>query len=326
MEVLHGKMRAAATRILESLRRLGERPVVLTLVGGMAVASAAGILSSRIPLLAAFGDLQGHLAVGAAVAIVACLIARSKAWAAAAAIVLAANLAAIGIRLAAVETCAVQTAATGQQILRVMTLNIQGRNRDDAAVERVVGQQRPDLLLLQELRPHHAALLDRLGARFSHRMLCDAHDDCGIAVLSTYPLERLRVIGDDTLMLVETKARVGGSELVLLTTHMLRPFYGKGQTQQFAALAAEVARLPANSLIAGDFNSTLWSANLSRYVQSTGVCAGNASHATWPQWLGPFGLPIDHVFLKSGVSLLSIAAVPGTGSDHRGLLATVGIR
>jgi enoyl-CoA hydratase/carnithine racemase len=55
-------------------------------------------------------------------------------------------------------------------------------------------------------------------------MLCDAHDDCGIAVLSTYPLERLRVIGDDTLMLVETKARVGGSELVLLTTHMLRPF------------------------------------------------------------------------------------------------------
>jgi hypothetical protein len=48
-------MRAAATRILESLRRLAERPVVLTLVGGMAVASAAGILSSRIPLLAAFG-------------------------------------------------------------------------------------------------------------------------------------------------------------------------------------------------------------------------------------------------------------------------------
>jgi endonuclease/exonuclease/phosphatase (EEP) superfamily protein YafD len=330
MGPLRGKILATAAGFSQRLgrlaRRLARRPVVLALVGGLAAASAAGVLSSLFPMLAPFGDLQAHLSAAAAVAAAACLAIRSRAWAAAAAVVLAANLAVVGSRLAAVDTCAVQAAASGQHVLRVMTLNVWGRNGDAAAVADAVARHRPDLLLLQELRPQHAALLDRLRGLYAHRILCDAHDDCGIAVLSTHPLDRLRVVGDDTLMLVETRARANGRELVLLTTHMLRPYYGRGQAHQFAALAEEVERMPANSVVAGDFNSTLWSANLSRFVQRAGVCAGNAGHATWPSWLGPLGLPIDHVFLKEGVSLFGIRTVTGTGSDHRGLLFTVGLR
>jgi endonuclease/exonuclease/phosphatase (EEP) superfamily protein YafD len=64
---------------------------------------------------------------------------------------------------------------------------------------------------------------------------------------------------------------------------------------------------------------------LSRYVRGAGVCASNLTHATWPEWLGPFGVPIDHIFLKRGVRLLSIATVSGTGSDHKALLATISV-
>jgi endonuclease/exonuclease/phosphatase (EEP) superfamily protein YafD len=300
--------------------------LVVAAAGGLALASAAGIVSERYPDLEVFGALQGHLAAVAAAALALGLILRAPAWASAAAVVLAANIGVIGYRLAQVDTCAVQMAATGERTLRLMTHNVRGANRDLAALERVFGEQRPDILLLQEVRPHHMPLLDRLRARYPHQLLCDAHDDCGIAVLSRFPLAGSRVVTHGALVLVETRARVGASELVVFTTHVQRPFAGRLQADQFKALTETVAALPANSVVAGDFNSAPWTANLSHYVRPAGVCACNTTQATWPQWLGPVGLPIDHVFLKSGVSLLSIHTAPGTGSDHRALVATLGLR
>jgi endonuclease/exonuclease/phosphatase (EEP) superfamily protein YafD len=334
MKAWFGRVRARAASLWQRGRALcagrsaaqwARDLLVLAAAGGLVLASAAGAASERYPALEVFGALQGHLAGVAAVALALGLILRAPVWASAAALALAANIGVIGYRLAHVDSCAVQMAATGERTLRLMTHNVRGANRDLAALERVFLEQRPDVLLLQEVRPHHMPLLDRLRARYPHQLLCDAHDDCGIVVLSRFPLTGSRVVTHGALVLVETRARVGDRELVLFTTHVQRPFAGRLQADQFQALIETVAELPANSVVAGDFNSALWSANLSRAVRPAGVCACNTALATWPQWLGPIGLPIDHVFLKSGVSLLSIATVPGTGSDHRALLATLGL-
>lgn len=334
MEFLRGKLAAAAAFFVDGLeRRWAERSAgrlvrdlaVLALFGALAVASAAGVASARIPALEVFGSLQGHLVAAAVVAVLGSLIARSKACASVAAILLAVNLGVVGFRVLSADTCTVQMAASGQRVVRVMTLNIWGENNDFAAVERVLAQHHPDILLLEELRPQHAALLRRLRASYPNQVVCDVHPDCGIGVLSKYRIDPQRTISEGPIMALEVRAMVEDHELVVFATHMRRPFAGRGQSDQFEALTAEVAALPVNSLVAGDFNSALWSANLSRYVKGAGVCASNLTHATWPEWLGPFGVPIDHIFLKDGVRLLSITTVSGTGSDHKALLATVSI-
>lgn len=334
MNSLRRKLAAGARCVLGALKRwwTGRSPArrisalaIVAAFAGLALASAAGVASDRIAALAVFGSLQGHLALVALAALVASLAARARACIGLAAVLLAVNVVAVGSRLATAETCAVQTAAVGQRVLRVMTLNIRGENQDLAAVEEALAQSRPDILLLQELRPRHDVLLARLRARYPNQIVCDINPDCGIAILSVYRLESRRTLGVGPFMALEAAAKVEDRDVVLFATHLRRPFAGKGQSAQLRALAADVEALPANSLVAGDFNAALWSASLSRYVREAGVCASNLTLATWPSWLGPLGVPIDHIFLKQGLRLLSIATVSGTGSDHRALLATISL-
>jgi endonuclease/exonuclease/phosphatase (EEP) superfamily protein YafD len=293
--------------------------------GHLVLLSLAGVGSPWLPTLETFAALQFHFALAAGIVSGLCLMLRWKPGAAAAAALLAANLGVVAYRSAPVDTCTVQAAATGQHALRLMTLNIWGRNREFAALERVLAQHRPDVVVLQELRPHHRELLARLRTTYPNQAFCDAHPDCGIAILSRLPLDPHRLSGGEDVTVLESAVTIDDQRLVVLGAHLHRPFAGHDQYDQFRALTHAVAKLPGNAVVAGDFNSVPWAPNMAHYAAGAGVCASNLTHATWPVWMGPFGVPIDHIFLKDGVRLLSIATVSGTGSDHKAVLATLGL-
>jgi endonuclease/exonuclease/phosphatase (EEP) superfamily protein YafD len=334
MKVLRGAFLIAANFFAGQLQRArtggsaARRAGVLLLaaaLGPLALFSLAGVGSASLPALEAFATLQVHFALAAAILSGVGLMLRWKPGAAAAAALLAANLGVVAYRSAPVDTCTVQAAATGQHVLRLMTLNIWGANRDFAALERVLAQHRPDVVVLQELRPHHHALLARLSATYPHQAFCDAHPDCGIAILSHLPLEPHRMTGGEDVTVLESAVTIDDQRLVVLGAHLHRPFAGRDQYDQFRALTHAVAKLPGNAVVAGDFNSVPWASNMAHYAAGAGVCASNLTHATWPVWMGPFGVPIDHIFLKDGVRLLSIATISGTGSDHKAVLATLAL-
>ncbi len=335
MKSLRGKLAILSKKLVGDLQRAWIRRSAMqramdlcaaAALAGLLAVSAAGVLSSWFPSLETFGNLQGHFAAGAAAIALAGLVLRSRAWVTAAILLLVLNLGAISGRMASVDTCAVETAATGRHIVRVMTLNILDTNRDYAAVERVIERHRPDVVVIEEFRRHHMALAARLRAAYPNQIICLSRPDCGIAIVSRYPLEGRRVIGGQTLAALQATAVIGDSDLTLVGAHMSRPFSGRHQRSQFRLLTKAVDALPPNAVVVGDFNSTLWSSNMARYARASGVCASNMAHSTWPQWLGPFGVPIDHVFLKHGVKLLSLDTVSRTGSDHRGIVATLSMR
>ncbi len=335
MKDLRGKLATLPKTLMNALRQAWIRRSAMqratallgaAAFGGLFLVSAAGVASPWFPRLETFSDLQGHFAAGAAALALAGLVLRSRRWVTTAVLLVVLNLGAMGGRMATVDSCPVQTAATGRHIVRVMTLNIRDTNRDYPAVERVIGERRPDIVVIEEFRQHHRAMLARLRGAYPHQLLCLGRPDCGIAIISRYPLEGKRVIGGQTLAALATRAVIGDSTLTVVGAHMSRPFSGRHQQKQFRLLTQAVDALPQNAVVVGDFNSTLWSANLARYARTSGVCASNVTHATWPQWLGPFGVPIDHVFLKRGVKLLSLHTVSKTGSDHRGIVASLSMR
>lgn len=299
--------------------------VMVATLGALAALSAGAAVADWWPTLETFGNLQVHIAAACAAMLLVALLGRSNGWTLVAAAAFLFNVVVVGLRIGPVATCPVQTAATGQHPVQILTHNIWGRNRDLAALEDTILRRRPDVVVLQEIRPHHRLMLDRLRAAYPHQTQCEMNPDCGMAILSRHPVEMRREVGGTEVTAVEISLSVNGRKLVLVGAHVRRPFHGKAQSAEFRALTPIVAGLPANAVIAGDFNSVLWSPNMTRYVEGSGVCAANMTQATWPRWLGPFGIPIDHVFLKPGVRLLSIATLDGTGSDHKALLATVSI-
>lgn len=292
------------------------------------VFSIAGIASAWLPRLETWGNLQGYLAVGAGLVVLAALVARSHGWAVLAVGILGVNVATVGVRVAPVETCPVMMAATGEQTVRLLTHNLYWRNENYGAITRLLTEQDPDVVVLQEIQPWHEPFLERLKARYPYQAKCDTGNHCGVVVLSRYPVDFRGAIADENGhdVAMATSLSIDGRELVVVGAHLWQPFRGTHQTSQFDALTQAVAALPPNTVVAGDFNSVPWSPNMARFATGAELCVSNSLTSTWPQWLGPFGIPIDQVFLKPGVTLLSIAAVDGAASDHKALIATVGLR
>jgi endonuclease/exonuclease/phosphatase (EEP) superfamily protein YafD len=61
-----------------------------------------------------------------------------------------------------------------------------------------------------------------------------------------------------------------------------------------------------------------------RILTDTGLrpAAGTAP-ATWPTWVGPLGIAIDHILARD-LALGPVTAHALPGSDHRWVVATVG--
>ena len=298
--------------------------VGLLLLAALSVAAGA---SPWTPLFEAFGNLQLHFAVASAVLALAALFARSPGLVLLGVAVLGGNLVSAGVRVADVDMCTVEDAAGASNSFRLMTHNVQWRTGRLDSLETLLVRHDPDIAVLQEVWPSQVAQLSKLKERYPHQIACQGGGRCGVAILSKFPAEyRATIDGEEGFAIaVHADVTIGARSMTLIGAHMDRPFE-LDQFEQFEVLGALVGKLPAETAVAGDFNSVAWSTNLSRFAEDAGVCVANATLATWPKWLGPFGIPIDHVFLKSGLSLDSIEAVDGVDSDHKALIATLNMR
>ena len=72
----------------------------------------------------------------------------------------------------------------------------------------------------------------------------------------------------------------------------------------------------------GDFNTTPWSPIFTELVDRRDWHDsrwGHGNQATWPAWIGGFGIPIDHALCTPGIKVLSRSTFDIPGSDHRGV-------
>lgn len=145
----------------------------------------------------------------------------------------------------------------------------------------------------------------------------------GTAVLTTLPpagdapvcaagLSAIRVIGPS-----------GPVWLVSIHLHWPWPY---AQAEQVEALLPVLDGLEGPVIVAGDFNMVPWSHAVGRIEAVTGTTAMRPPVRSWdPAAIGvsvPLFLAIDHVLAPAG----GVArARPPLGSDHLGVLATVGL-
>lgn len=220
--------------------------------------------------------------------------------------------------------------AIGDTRLRLMTLNLLGRNDRIDLVEAAVREEDPDVILFVEATPRWHRLLAGIAAAYPYRVGAASDLDRTVLV-SRRPLAEARMLrlGPDRsetalARLCPTPAETaGGGCLTLLGAHPERP--------QSAALARsrnrqlkEMARIAAaagseRSVIMGDLNITPWSPYFGRLLAAGGLsdsAAGRGVHPTWAsRWL-PFGLPIDHVLVGSALRVLDRHVGAEVGSDH----------
>jgi len=219
--------------------------------------------------------------------------------------------------------------------LRLVSANLQFSTRDWSGLGRELAGLAPDLLLVQELSPAAEVCLRAAGAfeglDFSHTD--PRPGSFGSGIWSRHPLEAAETWdvagGPMTRATVKLGVNGGAGHLRVYNVHTRSPLLGglprwEAQLRLLATeVAAERARWPVPTVVAGDFNATRHNRPFRRLLAAGLIDAHEARGRGWvPTWRPRPHLPallrLDHILVSGDVAVDD--AWVGSGfrrSDHR---------
>lgn len=166
----------------------------------------------------------------------------------------------------------------------------------------------------------------RHDPRWPHQRWMSPHGHGGMALLSRWPMRsREAMVG--LAPLIDARIDAPWGQIRVLAIHTSSP--GTGETgahnhRQLVDLAALAAAETGPLLVLGDLNATQATGGFRTLIAAGLRQADGGSPATWPWFLGPCGIAIDHALVGGGLRLGSPEAVTLPGSDHRGLRVRFG--
>lgn len=220
-----------------------------------------------------------------------------------------------------------QPPAQGRTV-RLFTANLKIGSASMPALAKLIHEDRPDIIGLQEVTPANMRELRKLGV-MSSRPYTAGHPDTGsvgYAAISRWPLTTIP--DTDLASGAWPQMRVSGLPLLFRNVHPappLKPTPSKHWQADLRSIPA--ARVGGSaSVISGDFNATLdhrdFRAVLGRGYRDAGDETGNGLKWTWD--VSDNGkLVIDHVLVSGGIAVSDYAVHDLTGSDHNAVTVTL---
>lgn len=217
---------------------------------------------------------------------------------------------------------------TSAPVLRVLQANVYYHGNDPEALLRLVRETHPDMVLLQEVDDKWKALLKPLEEVYTHHRYSPRYTEGGLDLAQFWSLETRSVtdLHGEGLPAVETILPINGRTLRVLNAHTASPFT-RGRAERYHTqmdlLAQYVARQEHPVLLAGDLNAGPWSKPYKNLLERSTLSSarkGFGALGTWPSFLGPLRIALDHLLVSDGIQVLQCQVGPGIGSDHRPLL------
>jgi endonuclease/exonuclease/phosphatase (EEP) superfamily protein YafD len=282
-----------------------------------------GFLAGRHPAFDSLGHFRAHLAVGVAAGGLALLGSRYRRQGLMALLL---GVGAFWTTLSAFTPFAPMSAAAGNRerpVYRLLQLNLRFDNPTPERVLSLIGRTRPDVITFEEVSDAWKPRLEQLSAMYPYRIVCSApYRIGGNAILSRRPFSGQGMSGcrnRGSLALAEVdfggrKAQVGG-------LHLDWPWPFR-QGRQLDQLRPIFSAFGDTALLAGDLNASTWSATVRRVEADAGLTHVGGIGPSWldrrlPDALRPYvGLPIDQVFSRGEVEILSARTLESVGSDH----------
>jgi endonuclease/exonuclease/phosphatase family protein len=225
-----------------------------------------------------------------------------------------------------------RAAATGQ--FRLMTLNMFDGEADPGDVSEQAA--RADIVILVETTPAALTALKPHGwDRHFPYSLGDPRNGSfsNTAIFSRFPLSRGRPIGDTSFQQWVTTVRVPRvGEIRLMAVHPCNPYCGgdRWSAEHRMLRKAVIDNVDDPLVVAGDFNAVDDHGPMQALRRAGLKSATDVAGAGWlPTYPAnrPFPpmLPIDHVMINKDLTATSVTSFTASGSDHRGLLATLAL-
>lgn len=225
-------------------------------------------------------------------------------------------------------------AASGAVKLRVASLNVLFLNHDYDRVLEWLRRERPAVVVLVETTPGWRRAL--AGLRGLYPVQHFAHAPrwrSGVLLLARVPVRDVRTLEITPRSKPAVLATLGlpGRTVRVLGVHLTWPL-GPEVSRLRARELQWIARLAREAedplVVAGDLNLSPFSpafGQLLREGRLANAAAGRGWQPTWPAFLPPAGIQIDHLLLRGPVEALDFRRGPRLGSDHLPIVAELAL-
>jgi len=228
------------------------------------------------------------------------------------------------------QTAEAPAAPTGRP-LRLMIYNVLATNTRHEDVINHVLQADADIVCLEEVNDTWQQSLEPLRRKYPHRVEELIKGFFGIACYTRLPLKSSEVRRFTIWRLPVLVLNLDhlGRPLTFIGLHTEPPIGGVRAEEwrgHLGGIAALVAGLSSEVIVAGDFNATPWCEGM-RLLREKGGLDFSSMDPVWPPTWGrhlPTMIPIDHVLLKRGLIVQKRTLGPELGSDHCPVLVEIG--
>ncbi len=309
------------------VRLYAQLVVLAVLATTLATVAALGARGNWVLELFSHFPVQYLLVLLLAAAL--CLGLQRRRWAALALLAAVPNLLVISPYLPGlVNRPATPVAGTtaNQAPIKLIAANLYYALKDPAATRAFLAAQSADLLVLSEFTPRWRQKLSDLDRTYPYFALRARRNAWGIAVYSKYPLRAVEdlALGDEVSSHLRVVAELPGGLAEVYAVHPASPSSPAQARQRNTQLRRLAQRLTAADpalpkIVAGDFNLTPYSPYFRDLLRDAGLRDGRlpfGPSATWPAWLVPAWIPIDHCLFSGPVLVRNVAVGPRIGSDH----------
>ena len=209
---------------------------------------------------------------------------------------------------------------------RLVSFNVNKDNPEQREVARWIEMQSPDFVILLEARDRPGSISRMLKARYPYQYDCRGDGYCSTLILSQTPaldvIHHARGDAENRKVISALTARFDreGKEIAITAAHMPRPWPMGRQASRLRELAAIAAEPDGNQIVVGDFNNVPWTFAMNRLAVDMDLRLMSRAVATWPTGgLGPV-LPIDNIYGRGCLGLVSLSRGPEIWSDHHPLV------
>ncbi|UCI32709.1 endonuclease/exonuclease/phosphatase family protein [Mesorhizobium sp. B4-1-4] len=307
----------------------------LAFLAMMALSAAllAGFFGSLHPAFDSFSHFRMHLGVLVALLALPLLASSFRLQAAAALLFAVASLATTASALPRFWPQQAVAKPADKMTYSLLQMNLRFNNPTPKKVLSLIGRTNPDVITLDEVSAMWATEFSYIASAYPYRILCDYPNGMfGVALLSRRPFvagtaPRCEPRGAMATATID----FGGIGVDVAAIHLSWP-WPKEQYWQIGELAEPLVALGETAILAGDCNAVPWSAAVRRVAALGGLTLMPSAGPTWihrtlPDVLRRYaGLPIDQVFSKGALTILSSTRMEDTGSDHLPVLVQFTLR
>lgn len=219
---------------------------------------------------------------------------------------------------------------------RVLTANVLSVNKKRTSLLRLIKQEKPDIIALQEVTPDLAKSLEVIKGAYPHSFVEPRDGTQGLAVYSKFPLSETHAVEMTrrrNLALV-FDVEIEGQTVAAAVIHPPAPLSKEGFQDRNDVLVNTAGYVRAQNnrpvLIMGDFNITMYSRIYQAFAQTVGLKNSREAWGLAPTYsttaIWPLPIPIDHILHSEDTVSLSARTGPRIGSDHFPLISDLVLR